>query len=68
MASKDSVPKSGRGSKASRLSDSPLTIRRGNADPIDVHPRPVQTDAGERHDYEVWVEPKPEPPPYAPSR
>jgi hypothetical protein len=36
MASKDSVPKSGKGSEASRLSESPLAIRRGNADPTDI--------------------------------
>jgi hypothetical protein len=42
MASKDSIPKSGTGSEASHLSDSPLAIRRGNADPTNVDPSPVQ--------------------------
>jgi hypothetical protein len=43
MASKDgnSVPKSGKGSEASRLSDSPLSIRRGNADPTDINDTPL---------------------------
>jgi hypothetical protein len=45
----DTAPKSGKGSDAARLSDSPLAIRRGNADPTDIDPSPVQTSAGEFH-------------------
>lgn len=39
------TPKSGRGSESDRLSQSPLEIRRGGADPTDVDPSEVQTDA-----------------------
>jgi hypothetical protein len=57
MASKDSIPKSGKGSDASRLSDSPLAIRRGNADPTDVDDSPLNLDFGPRGDYENKMEP-----------
>jgi hypothetical protein len=57
MASKDSVPKSGKGSEASRLSDSPLAIRRGNADPTDIDPSELNLDFGPRGDYENTMEP-----------
>jgi len=40
-------------------SDSPLATRRGNADPVDVDPSPVQTNAGELHHYNNTVEPRP---------
>jgi len=43
----DTAPKSGRGSEADRLSQSPLSIRRGDADPTDIGAGEVQTDAGE---------------------
>jgi hypothetical protein len=46
MASKDTAPKSGGGSDSDRLSDSPLAIRRGDADPSDIDPSPVQTNTG----------------------
>ena len=61
MASKDSVPKSGKGSEASRLSDSALAIRRGDADPTGIDPSPVQTNAGQlnydKNDLPTGVEP-----------
>jgi hypothetical protein len=59
MASKDSTPKSGKGSEAARLSDSPLAIRRGNADPTDIDDSPLNLGFSERHDYENTMEPKP---------
>ena len=58
MASKD-IPKSGRGSESDRLSDSPLSIRRGGADPTDVHPDLVQTNTGQFHDYDNQMKPTP---------
>jgi len=54
---KNDVPKSGKGSEASRLSDSPLAIRRGNADPTDVDDTPLTLGFSERHDYENTMEP-----------
>jgi hypothetical protein len=57
MASKDSVPKSGKGSEASRLSESPLAIRRGNADPTNVDDTPLTLGFGELHDYENKMQP-----------
>jgi hypothetical protein len=56
MASKD-TPKSGGGSDASRLSQSPLEIRRGSADPTDVDDTPVTLGFSERHDYDYYFEP-----------
>jgi hypothetical protein len=53
----DSIPKSGKGSEAVRLSDSPLAIRRGNADPTDVNDAP-NLDFGPRGDYENTLQPK----------
>jgi hypothetical protein len=44
---KNDVPQSGKGTNSDRLSDSPLSIRRGNADPTDIDPSEVQTNAGE---------------------
>jgi hypothetical protein len=43
MAKKDSdsISQSGKGSNSARLSDSPLAIRRGNADPTDVDETPL---------------------------
>lgn len=38
---KDSAPKSGRGSEQDRLSMSPLEIRRNSADPSDVDETPL---------------------------
>jgi len=44
----DKIPKSGLGSEADRVSGmSPLEIRRGSADPTDVHSDSVRTNAGE---------------------
>jgi hypothetical protein len=57
MASKDSVPKSGKGSEASRLSDSRLAIRRGNTDPTDIDDTPLTLGFSERHDYENTLKP-----------
>lgn len=37
----DTAPKSGRGSEQDRVSQSPLEIRRGSADPVDVDEMPV---------------------------
>jgi hypothetical protein len=59
MASNDNVSESGKGSDASRLSDSPLAIRRGNADPTDVNDAPLNLDFGPRGDYENTLQPKP---------
>jgi hypothetical protein len=59
MASNDNVSKSGKGSDASRLSDSPLAIRRGNADPTDIDDTPLTLGFSERHDYENTLEPSP---------
>jgi hypothetical protein len=53
----DKAPQSGKGSDAARLSQSPLSLRRGDADPTDIDPSPVQTNAGERHDYDNTMEP-----------
>jgi hypothetical protein len=49
MAKNDSTPKSGRGSEQDRLSQSPLEIRRGSADPTDVNDAPLNLDFGERN-------------------
>jgi hypothetical protein len=57
MASKDSVPQSGKGSDSARLSQSPLSLRRGGADPTDVDDSPLNLDFSERHDYDHYFEP-----------
>jgi hypothetical protein len=63
---KDAAPKSGRGSDSDRLSQSPLSIRRGDADPVNIGAGEVQTNTGEfnydRNDLEPrgtdqWAEP-----------
>jgi hypothetical protein len=43
----DSAPTSGRGSDQDRLSDSPQSLRRGGADPVDVHDSPVTSETGD---------------------
>jgi hypothetical protein len=45
--------------KSSGDSGSPLSARRGNADPTDIDDSPLNLEFGMRHDYEDWVEPKP---------
>jgi hypothetical protein len=65
---KSDTPKSGGGSNADRLSQSPQSIRRGDADPTDVDPSPVQTNTGE-FDYDANSLPTGvEPPSFAPSK
>lgn len=63
---KDTAPKSGRGSESDRLSQSPLEIRRGSADPTDIGAGEVQTTAGDfdydanpvtPHGADPWKEP-----------
>jgi hypothetical protein len=49
MASKDNVPQRGKGSDEARLSQSPLSIRRGGADPTDVDDSPLNLDFSERN-------------------
>jgi hypothetical protein len=44
---KNDVPSSGKGTDTDRLSDSPLSIRRGDADPTDIDPSEVQTNTGD---------------------
>jgi hypothetical protein len=53
----DSYPESGKGSDADRLSQSPLSLRRGGADPTDINDAPLNLDFGERHDYENTLRP-----------
>jgi hypothetical protein len=55
----DSAPKSGSGSNEARLSESPLTLRRGGADPTDVNDAPLNLDFGPRGDYENTMKPQP---------
>jgi hypothetical protein len=43
----DTEAKSGRGSDSDRLSQSPLSIRRGGADPTDIGAGEVQTNTGD---------------------
>jgi hypothetical protein len=43
----DTAPKTGAGTDTDRSSDSPLSIRRGDADSTDIDPSPVQTSAGQ---------------------
>jgi hypothetical protein len=53
MAKQDSssTPQSGKGSDAARLSQSPLSLRRGGADPTDVDHSPLNLGFSERgHD------------------
>jgi hypothetical protein len=58
MASKDNVPQSGKGSDAARTAGaSPLSLRRGNADPTDVDDSPLNLDFGPRGDYENTLKP-----------
>jgi hypothetical protein len=52
MARND-VPQSGKGSDSARLSQSPLSLRRGGADPTDVDDSPLNLDFSERHDYDA---------------
>lgn len=47
----DTAPESGTGSDADRLSMSPLSLRRGGADPVDINPEPLNLDFGPRNDY-----------------
>jgi hypothetical protein len=42
------APKSGAGSNADRISQSPLSIRRGGADPTEVDDSPLNLDFSER--------------------
>jgi hypothetical protein len=60
MASKssDKVSQSGKGSDAARLSQSPLSIRRGGADPTDIDDTPLNLDFGERNYDENTLQPK----------
>jgi hypothetical protein len=62
--------KSGGGSDAARLSQSPLEIRRGSAEPTDIHDSPVTSktgdlgcDANSREAYgtDPWAAPGSEP-------
>jgi hypothetical protein len=57
----DTAPKSGGGSEADRLSDSPQAIRHGNADVFDLGAGEVQKDAGnfnyDKNDLPMGVEP-----------
>jgi hypothetical protein len=53
----DSYPESGKGSDADRLSQSPLSLRRGGADPTDIDDTPVTLGFSERHDYDHYFEP-----------
>jgi hypothetical protein len=57
----DVAPESGRGTDTDRLSDSPLSIRRGDADPTDISAGAVQKDAGnfnyDANDVPTGVEP-----------
>src|SRR5262245_31052593 len=57
MPEQDGLPTSGKGSSADRLSQSPLSNRRGGADPTDVNDAPLNLDFGERHDYENPMKP-----------
>jgi hypothetical protein len=53
------TPKGGSGSNAARLSQSPLSLRRGGADPTDVDDTRVTLGFSERYDYENTMEPSP---------
>jgi hypothetical protein len=53
----DSYPKSGKGSDEARLSQSPLSLRRGGADPTDVNDAPLNLDFGKRNDYANTMKP-----------
>jgi hypothetical protein len=48
----DKAPQSGRGSEQDRLSQSPLEIRRGSADPTDVTTKPLNLEF-EPRDYDA---------------
>jgi hypothetical protein len=43
----NTAPKSGAGADTDRLSDSRLSIRRGNADPVDIGAGEATKDAGQ---------------------
>jgi hypothetical protein len=59
----DTAPKSGGGSDSDRLSDSPQSIRRGDADPTDIGAGEVTKNAGQLNydasDLPMGVEPPP---------
>jgi hypothetical protein len=46
---KGNVSQSGRGSEVDRLSPSPLAIRRGTVDPVDIDPSRLQLELDERN-------------------
>jgi hypothetical protein len=48
-----------RAARPARLSDSPLAIRRGNADPTEIDDTPLTLGFSERHDYENTMKPEP---------
>jgi hypothetical protein len=56
MAKQD-PPQSGKGSNTARLSDSPLSLRRGGADPTDIDDTPLNLDFSERNDDDYYFEP-----------